>query len=72
MLSANEPEIGEERLDEALAGLDRCDFVGLSDRLDESADRLARRLGWSELGPIPRTNVSADRIPRREVSPAGL
>jgi hypothetical protein len=66
------PEGGEERLEEALAGLESCDFVGLTERLDESTAWLMRRLGWSELTPLPRINVTGARLTREQVSPEGL
>ena len=62
------PEATGERLDAALRALERCDFLGLTERLDESAAWLARRLGWAELGPLPRENVSAERLRRDELS----
>jgi hypothetical protein len=63
---------GEERLSDAIEGLERCDFVGLTDRLDESATWLARRLGWRDLSPIPVANASAGRLQREGLSPAAL
>lgn len=62
------PEGGEERLEEALAGLERCDFVGLTERLDESVATLARRLGWREITPLPRINVTTVRLRRDQAS----
>jgi hypothetical protein len=58
---------GDERLDDALDALERVDFVGVSERLEESADWLARRLGWRELSPVPRSNVSAARLSREQL-----
>ncbi len=66
------PEGGGERLDRALAGLERCDFVGLTERLDESAAWLAARLGWREITPLPRVNVTGVRLRRDQLSPGGL
>lgn len=63
------PEGGEERLEEAVAGLERCDFVGLTERLDESVATLARRLGWRKITPLPRINVTTVRLRRDQVSP---
>jgi hypothetical protein len=63
---------GEERLIDAIAGLEPCDFVGLTERLDESLDWLTRRLGWRELHPLPRSNVSGARVPREEIGPETL
>jgi hypothetical protein len=61
-------EGGEEDLGEAAAGLERCDFVALTERLEESAFWLARRLGWRELGPLPRANVSTEPLSRDQLS----
>jgi hypothetical protein len=58
---------GDERLPDAIGALERCDFVGLSDRLDASVDWLARRLGWKGLGPLPRVNVTGNRVRREQV-----
>jgi hypothetical protein len=66
------PEGVGETLEDALEALDRCDFVGLTERLDESAAWLARRLGWRELGTIPRSNVTSDRVRREQLSAAGM
>ena len=66
-LCSRGPAIGEEDLDDALEGLERCDFVGLTQRLGESADWLAKRLGWRPLQPIPRSNVSPMRIQRDQI-----
>ncbi len=66
------PGGGEERLEDAVAGLERCDFIGLSERLDESTSWLARRLGWRPLAPLPRINVTSGRLRRDEVSSTGL
>jgi hypothetical protein len=62
----------DERLEDALAGLERCDFVGLADRPDESLDWLTRRLGWEPLTPLPRTNVTRTRLRRDDVSQAAM
>jgi hypothetical protein len=66
------PEGGEELLGDALRGLERCDFIGLSERLDESALWLTRRLGWQPLTPLPQINVTSQRIRRDQVSSGGL
>lgn len=58
---------GEEDLPAALAGLERCDAVTITERLEESASLLTRRLGWSPLGPLPRTNEVAERVRREEL-----
>ena len=67
-LSAREP--GEETVPDALEGLERCDFVGLTGRLDESVDWLARRLGWQEVGPLARTNVTGVHLRRDQITAA--
>jgi hypothetical protein len=71
-LAGSRPEGGDERLEDALAGLECCDFVGLTDRLDESAGWLARRLGWRELTPLPRINVTGERLRADQVSAKAL
>jgi hypothetical protein len=63
---------GDERLTDAINALERCDFVGLTERLDESLDWLARRLGWRELHPLPRSNVSGTRVRPEEIDPETL
>ncbi len=63
---------GEETLSEALEGLERCDLVGLTERLDESVDWLTRRLGWQDLRPLPRTNVTGPRLRRDQLPAATL
>jgi hypothetical protein len=60
-------DVGEERLDHALEELDRCDFVGLTERLDESVGWITRRLGWRDLLPMPRSNVTGARLRRDEL-----
>jgi hypothetical protein len=61
------PEAGGKRVDDALCPLERCDFVGL-DRAARRVGRMAaRRLGWGDFGPLPRENVSAERICRQEL-----
>jgi hypothetical protein len=62
----------DETLEDALGGLHRCDFVGLAERLDESAHWLARRLGWAELTPLPRTNVTGTRLRGEQISPRAM
>jgi hypothetical protein len=68
MLGGGSLEKTDERLEDAVAGLGRCDFVGLAERQDESVDWLARRLGWAPLTPIPRTNVTRTRLQRDQIS----
>lgn len=60
---------GDERLSTALEGLDRCDFVGLTEKLEESVDLLTRRLEWESLRPLPRANVTGQRLRRDQVPP---
>lgn len=72
MLSGTRFDGTDESLEDALGGLHRCDFVGLADRLDESARWLARRLRWVELTPLPRTNVSGARLRRDQISPRAM
>ncbi len=68
VLCGSRPQGGDENLERALEGLERCDFVAVTERLDESAIWLARRLGWDELGPLPRANVATDRLKREQLS----
>jgi hypothetical protein len=67
VLAGSNPLGGDERLEDGIAGLERCDFFGLSDRLDESIQWLTRRLGWRDLTPVPRTNVTGTRVTRDEL-----
>ncbi|HEX3562380.1 MAG TPA: sulfotransferase family 2 domain-containing protein, partial [Solirubrobacterales bacterium] len=53
---------GEERLDEAIGALERCDYVGIGERLDETADWVARRLGWQKFGALPRANITTAKL----------
>ncbi|MDX6607851.1 MAG: hypothetical protein QOD14_2391 [Solirubrobacterales bacterium] len=62
----------DERLEDALAGLRRCDFVGLAERQNESIDWLTRRLGWAELTPLPLANVTRTKMRREQISPAAM
>jgi hypothetical protein len=63
---------GEETLAGALEGLDRCDFVGLTERLDDTVGWLTRRLGWRDLHPLPRTNVTGPRLRRDQIPTATM
>jgi hypothetical protein len=72
VLGGTDPRGGGERLDLALEGLERCGFVGLSERLEESVGWLARRLGWRDLTPVPHTNVTLERVQRDDLSTAAL
>ena len=72
VLGGTDPRGGGERLDLALEGLERCGFVGLSERLEESVGWLARRLGWRDLTPVPHTNVTLERVQRDDLSPGAL
>lgn len=67
-LGAKRLDRAEERLEDALEGLGRCDFVGLAERQDESVDRLTRLLGWAPLTPLPRVNVTPTRVREEEIS----
>ena len=53
VLSGCRSDSSEERLDLALTAMDRCDLVGLTERLDEAARWLTRRLGWRDWGLCP-------------------
>jgi hypothetical protein len=55
------PPIGAERLDEAVAHLERCDLVLLTERLDEAIAWLGSRLGCGPLGPMPHDNPAPGR-----------
>ena len=72
--SLSDPAVqaGDESVERALDGLGRCDFVGVFERLDESADLLARRFGWRPLAPLPRVNVTTARVRLGEISPSAL
>jgi hypothetical protein len=71
-LCGSRPEGGGEDLDRAIDGLERCDFVALNERLEQSASLLARRLGWRDLGPLPRTNATSGRLLREQVSATAM
>jgi hypothetical protein len=58
---------GEGRLDEAIEALERCDYVGIGERLDETADWIAQRLGWQEFGALPRANVTTAKLRRDQI-----
>jgi hypothetical protein len=49
---------GPEIVDRAKATLDRIAFVGLTERMDESASRLFDMLGWPQPGEVPHVNVT--------------
>ncbi len=72
VLSGCPADSSDERLELALAAMDRCDLVGLTERLDEAARWLTRRLGWRELGPLPRVNVSPARLRQDDLRPETL
>jgi hypothetical protein len=72
MLGGTRLDGTDQSLEAALGGFHRCDFVGLAERLDESAGWLTRRLGWAELTPLPRTNVSGTRLRRDEIPPRAM
>ena len=69
MLGGERFDRTDESLEDALGGLHRCDFVGLAERLPESARWLARRLAWAELTPLPLANVTGNRLRTEEISP---
>jgi hypothetical protein len=49
-------------LPRAMAFLDRCSFVGITERMEHSLDQLQRVLGTSsELGPPPELNCAANK-----------
>lgn len=52
-------EAPEEALAAALAGLNMLDFIGLSDRLEDSLARLGRSIGFTPPAQTPRVNVLA-------------
>lgn len=56
-------ELGEDDLlARAGANLDRCEVVGVTERLDETLESLARVMGWPKAGPVTKRNVSTSRI----------
>jgi len=71
-LGAKRLDRADERLEDAVEGLRRCDFVGLAERQDESVDRLTGLLGWAPLTPLPRVNVTRTRVREEEISAAAL
>lgn len=71
-LGAKQLDRTDERLEDALEGLHRCDFVGLAERQDESVDWLTRRLGWAELTPLPLASVTDARLQSEQVSPEAM
>jgi hypothetical protein len=58
------PSPGDERLDAATAGLERCDLVLVTERLDAAVAWLGSRLGCGPLGPMPRDNPAPGRPDR--------
>jgi hypothetical protein len=72
MLGGKRLDRTDERLEDALAGLRRCDFVGLAERQDESIAWLTRRLGWAELTPLPLAMVTRTRLRSDQISPAAM
>jgi hypothetical protein len=67
MLGGNTPDRADEVLEDAVAGLHRCDLVGLAERQDEFVDRLTDRLGWAKLTPLPEANPTSARLRRQQV-----
>jgi hypothetical protein len=64
----------EPLFEAALAGLERCDVVAITERLEESAGLLTRRLGWASLGPLPRAHgdLREHRIRRTDLDAATI
>ncbi|MGA8032571.1 MAG: Wzt carbohydrate-binding domain-containing protein, partial [Casimicrobiaceae bacterium] len=52
----------ERSLELAKAALERFDLVGLTERMDETADVLCRALGFAPVREVPRMNASSRRI----------
>ena len=52
----------ERSLELAKAALERFDLVGLTERMDETADVVCRALGFPPLREVPRMNASSRRI----------
>lgn len=52
-----------EDFEEALANLERCDLLLLTERLDEANEWLGERLGCGPLGPMRRENAAPGRPP---------
>jgi len=60
-LPDSEPAHDRHLLERAEANLDlHFDFVGLTERFDESVALLGKTLGWTALPSIPRLNVDPD------------
>jgi hypothetical protein len=68
MLGAKSLDRADELLEDAVAGLHRCDLVGLAERQDEFVDCLTDRLGWAKLAPLPQANPTSARLRREQVS----
>ena len=64
-------EGGEEDLGEAQRQLGTCDFIALTERLAQSARLLTCRMGWRDLGVMPRANVTRNRLAHDRL-PAGV
>jgi len=62
-------ELDESHLAEALRNLEDCEVVGVLERLPETISLLEHRMGWEGVGPVPRCNVTAARLPVGEVDP---
>lgn len=62
----------EAWLTEAQDNLSQCDIVGLSERLDDSLKTLERQFGWQGLTPVPRRNVTKQRLRADGVDPRVL
>jgi hypothetical protein len=50
-------------LQQALENLRAFEFVGVAERMDESAAMIASRLGWDRIPPVPRLNTSPNGQP---------
>lgn len=55
-------ELSQDHFREAQANLERCDIVGLCERLDDTMRLVERHFGWEDLTPLPRLNVTPRRL----------
>lgn len=62
----------DELLERAIRNLGACEFIGLSDRVDESLTRLSRRLGWAGRMQTPIANRTLRRRTQSEIEPDAL
>jgi hypothetical protein len=63
-------EAAQAALERARRRLDAMAFVGICERMDESVRLLCDTLGWKPFDEVPRLNVSTDRPPPEQLSPA--